>query len=39
MFHVTSRGGRGENLYPDHVDRQDLVKPLAEICHKTGFAA
>jgi len=30
MYHVMSRGDRGENIYLDDVDRQDFLKTLAE---------
>jgi REP element-mobilizing transposase RayT len=32
-----SRGDRREDIYLDDVDRQDLLKTLAEACQKTGF--
>ena len=35
IHHVMSRGDRRENIYWDDVDRQDLVKTLAEACQKT----
>jgi hypothetical protein len=38
MYHVVSRGDRGESIYLDDVDRQDFVKTLAEVCQNTGLA-
>jgi hypothetical protein len=32
-----NRGNRGENIYCDDVNRQDLLKTPAETCQKTGF--
>jgi hypothetical protein len=29
MYHVLSRGNRGEPIYLDDLDRQDFVKTLA----------
>ncbi len=37
IYHVMSRGDRGESIYLDDVDRQDFVKTLAEACQKTGW--
>ena len=37
IYHVMSRGDRGEGIYLDDVDRQDFIKTLAEACQKTGF--
>jgi hypothetical protein len=32
------RGGRREGTFVDDMDRQDLIKTLAEACHQTGLA-
>src|SRR5260221_8322632 len=37
IYHVTSRGDRGEDVFLDDVDRQDFLKTLAEACQKTGW--
>ncbi len=37
VFHVMSRGDRRRDICLDDVDRQDLLKTLAEACQKTGF--
>ena len=37
MYHVMSRGDRGESIFLDDVDRQDFVKTLAEACQKTDW--
>jgi putative transposase len=37
IYHVMSRGDRGEDIYLDDVDRQDFLKTLAEACQKTGW--
>jgi REP element-mobilizing transposase RayT len=37
IYHVMSRGDRGEDIFRDDVDRQDFLKTLAETCQKTGF--
>jgi len=37
LYHVMSRGDRGEDIFLDDVDRQDFLKTLAEACQKTGF--
>lgn len=37
MYHVMSRGNRGEAIFLDDVDRHDFVKTLAEACQKTGW--
>ena len=37
LYHVMSRGNRGERIYLDDVDRQDFIKTLAEACQKTGW--
>ncbi len=34
MYHVMSRGDRGERVYLDDVDRHDFIKALAEACQK-----
>jgi len=31
-----SRGDRREDIFLDHVDRQDFLEMLAEACQKTG---
>ncbi len=35
MYHVMSRGDRGEKIFLDDVDRQDFLKTLAEACQTT----
>jgi putative transposase len=37
IYHVMSRGNRGERIYLDDVDRQDFLKTLAEACQKTDW--
>jgi len=37
IYHVMSRGDRREDIFHDDVDRQELLKTLAEACQKTGF--
>ena len=37
VYHIMSRGNRGERIYLDDVDRQDFIKTLAETCQKTGW--
>jgi REP element-mobilizing transposase RayT len=37
IYHVTSRGNRREDIFPDEVDRQDFVKTLADARQKTGW--
>jgi putative transposase len=37
IYHVMSRGDRREDIFIDDVDRQDLLKTLAEACQKTGW--
>ena len=37
MFHVLSRPDRWEKINLDDVDRQDIIKTLAEACQKTGW--
>ena len=36
-YHIMSRGGRQETIFLTDVDRQDLIKTLAEACQKTGW--
>ncbi len=36
-YPVMSRGDRGKDIYLNAVDRQDLLRTLAEVCQKTGF--
>jgi putative transposase len=37
MYHVMSRGDRGERIFLNDIDRQDFIKTLAEACQKTGW--
>ena len=37
IYHVMDRGDRSEDIFVDDVDRQDLLKTLAEACQKTGW--
>src|SRR5256885_6104532 len=37
LYHAMSRGNRRQDIYLDDVDRQDLLKTLAEACQKTGW--
>jgi REP element-mobilizing transposase RayT len=37
MYHIMSRGDRGETIFLNDVDRQDFIKTLAEACQKTGW--
>jgi REP element-mobilizing transposase RayT len=37
IYHVMSRGDRREDIFLNDVDRQDLLKTLAEACAKTGW--
>jgi REP element-mobilizing transposase RayT len=37
IYHVMDRGDRREDIFVNDVDRQDLVKTLAEACEKTGW--
>ena len=39
IYHVMDRGDRQEDIFVDDVDRQDLLKTLAEACQKTGWQA
>jgi putative transposase len=38
LYHVMSRANGNGNIFVNDVDRQDLLKTLAETCQKTGFA-
>jgi hypothetical protein len=37
IYHVMSRGDRGEDIFLDDVDRQDFLETLAEAWQKTGL--
>ncbi len=37
IYHVMSRGDRREDICLDDVDRQDLLKTVAEACLKADF--
>jgi len=37
IYHVMDRGDRREDIFVDDVDRQDLLKTLAEACRKTDW--
>ena len=37
LYHVMDRGDRREDIFVDDVDRQDILKTLAEACQKTGW--
>ena len=37
IYHVMDRGDRQEDIFVDDVDRQDLLKTLAEACRKTDW--
>jgi len=37
IYHVMDRGDRREDIFVDDVDRQDLLKTLAEACQKTDW--
>jgi hypothetical protein len=37
IYHVMDRGGRREDIFINDVDRQHLLKTLAEACEKTGW--
>jgi REP element-mobilizing transposase RayT len=37
IYHVMDRGDRREDIFLDDVDRQELLKTLAEACQKTGW--
>ncbi len=37
MYHIMSRGDRGEPIFLDDVDRHDFIKTLAEACQKTDW--
>lgn len=37
IYHLMSRGDRGESIFLGDVDRQDFIKTLAEACQKTAF--
>ena len=37
IYHVMDRGDRREDIFVDGVDRQDLLRPRAEACQKTGW--
>jgi hypothetical protein len=39
IYHVMDRGDRREDIFVDEVDRQDLLKTLAEACPKTDWQA
>jgi hypothetical protein len=34
IYHVLSRGGRREDIYPDEVDRPEFIKALAEVAKR-----
>ena len=36
IYHVMNRGDRREDIFTNEVDRQDLLKTLAEACLKTA---
>ena len=36
IYHVMGRGDRREDIFVNDVDRQDLLKTLAEACQKTA---
>ena len=36
-YPIMSRGDRRETIFLNEVDRQDLIKTLAEACQKTGW--
>ena len=36
IYHVMDRGDRREDIFVNDVDRQDLLKTLAEACQKTA---
>jgi REP element-mobilizing transposase RayT len=38
IYHLMSRANRREDIFLDHVDRQDFLKTLAEACQKTGIS-
>ena len=37
IYHVMDRGDRREDIFVNDVDRQDLLKTLAEACQKTAW--
>jgi hypothetical protein len=37
IYHVMDRGDRREDIFINDVDRQDLLKTLAEACQKTDW--
>jgi REP element-mobilizing transposase RayT len=37
IYHVMDRGDQREDIFVDDVDRQDLLKTLAEACQKTRW--
>src|SRR5438552_11990104 len=37
IYHLMDRGDRREDIFVDDMDRQDLLKTLAEACQKTGW--
>jgi REP element-mobilizing transposase RayT len=37
IYHLMSRGDRGEDIFLDDVDRHDFLKTLGEACLKTGW--
>jgi REP element-mobilizing transposase RayT len=37
IYHVMDRGDRREDIFVNDVDRQDLIRTLAEACEKTGW--
>ena len=37
VYHVMARGDRREDIFVTDVDRQDMIKTLAETCAKTGW--
>jgi len=37
IYHVMARGDRREDIFVDDVDRQDILKTLAEACAKTDW--
>ena len=38
LYHVTSRGDRGEDIYHDDPDRQAWLSGLAQVCKRFNWS-
>ena len=37
FYHVMARGDRGEDIFVDDKDREQILRTLAQVCTKTGW--